>query len=72
MSIVRCQCGSTTNSAVSEYWNSRSLDDGLARGCYAAWVDGQWQRGCLYGQADVLMKKMADDLMASTQPKEGA
>jgi len=64
MSILRCQCGATTNSAVSESWNPATMEDGLARGCYARWVDQRWQYGCRYREADVLMKKMADDLVA--------
>lgn len=56
-------CGRTTNSATSNWWRTNSDGVGAATECYAAFVNGQWIRGCAYARADPLTKGFVDKLI---------
>lgn len=54
MPIVTCKkCGRQTNTAVSTGMD-RYNKSGQADTCYAAFVDGKWEKGCDYDNADYL------------------
>lgn len=72
MPVVKCQCGNTTNTAVSDYWAARSFDplqpgitetDKVANECYAALVNGKWEKGCGFDRAAPDIKKFVLELI---------
>lgn len=68
MPIVKCKkCGRQTNTAIST-GRDRYDKDGQADTCYAAFVDGKWEKGCDYDNAGYL-KVTVDDMI---RRKEGA
>jgi len=42
MASAKCKCGRLTNSALSNYWEKQ----GHPTECYAAFVKGEWVKGC--------------------------
>ena len=59
MPTVTCDCGSDTNTAVSNY----AVKGDGPMVCYAKWVDGAWVKGCGYDSAHPLNKSYADKLI---------
>lgn len=51
MPTLKCKkCESYTNTAVAEYIDNaeENLKNETADGCYARYVNGKWEKGCLY------------------------
>lgn len=69
MPAVKCRCGAVTNSALSEYWTRENQAVNEADGCYAKWVNGKYEKGCLYDLTPVnaFMRKMADRMIKEDQ-----
>jgi len=66
MSIIICRnCGYTTNSALSEWVNSK---DGKADACYARLVGNKWEEGCGYNKGDNFVKQYVKDLVRKNIP----
>lgn len=73
MPTVKCRCGNTTNSAVSDYWMTvgskavanSELEKFEAAHCYAAFDEHsrRWVKGCSFDSADEFMQKTVLDLM---------
>lgn len=53
-------CGKITNSAVSNWWSEKPEGIGVPTKCWAAFVDGKWERGCGYPGESVFDKAAAD------------
>ena len=67
MSVGTCQgCGRVTNSAVSNWIDSRERNPEKPMECYAAYVDGVWVKGCAYHKAIWFMKSFVDKLLGKT------
>ncbi len=63
MSDIVCHiCGRVTNTAVCEWLNPRR-EDGKANHCYAAFVNGKWEKGCAYEKCDSWTKPTVDNLL---------
>jgi hypothetical protein len=64
MSLIHCVgCDRQTNTAVATY---DEACPNVAKGCYAAIVDGEWVKGCVYDQIHLLSMKIAiDNLIAN-------
>lgn len=67
MPVVQCQCGSTTNSAVSDYWEQLAKGGKRASYCLVAWINGKWEKGCGFDKADVASKKFALELIEGSE-----
>ena len=69
MPAVKCRCGAVTNSVLSEYWTRENQSVDEAEGCYAKWVNGKYEKGCLYDQTpkNRFMRKMADRMIKEEQ-----
>ena len=63
MPIATCKCGYQTNSATSNYWLLYGIGDkaemvGPTK-CWARIIDGKWEKGCAFDEADEFDKKFA-------------
>lgn len=57
-----CQtCHHETNSYVSNYAFNNNKD--IATKCYARFIDGKWEKGCAYNEADDRKRKFVDKLI---------
>lgn len=72
MPAVKCCCGAETNSALSEYWTRKDWSKEVADGCYVKWVNGAWEKGCLYEVTgpEMFMRKMADRMLKEVKKDE--
>ena len=61
MPIVTCRgCGHTTNTALSDWVNSK---DGKADSCYARLVENKWEEWCGYSNGDNFIKQYVKGLV---------
>lgn len=68
MPVLKCNnCGSTTNTAVSDY-NLRGMEEGATR-CYAAFKEGKWTEGCAYTAIPMLFIKQMVNKLIKGGPK---
>jgi len=72
MPITKCtNCGRKTNSATSNYWSRTEIDGetakkfGVATQCYAAFVMGQWVKGCVYNDIGPLRRSIIARLLTN-------
>lgn len=72
MPAVLCKCGAMTNSALSEYWGRPNPSHDVADGCYAKFVNGKYEKGCLFDSTKhTFMKEFAMKMIESShQQKE--
>jgi hypothetical protein len=68
-------CNSITNTTVCE-WDFETvefdakMENGIAEKCFARFVNGKWERGCAYDQADEFTKHFVNGLVDENKQGE--